>query len=62
MVRTRDDSTAAVAVEACPVCASLRVETVEPDWFAVELERADELRAHEFEVEFACRECRTHWR
>lgn len=62
MVETREDGTAeAVAVESCPVCASLQVRVREPDWFAVKLERRDELRRHEFEVEFACRECSAVW-
>ncbi|WP_243073561.1 hypothetical protein [Microbacterium sp. SS28] len=60
MVRTWESGI--VAVETCPVCASLQVRTVEPDWFVLELERADELRrAEEFAVEFACRECGSVW-
>jgi hypothetical protein len=61
MVKTWRDG--AVAVETCPVCASLQVRTVEPDWFAVELERSDELRAAAvaFEVEFRCQDCGSHW-
>ncbi|MEU1970062.1 hypothetical protein ABZ477_00215 [Microbacterium sp. NPDC019599] len=62
MVRTWEDG--AVAVETCPVCASLEVRTIEPDWFAVELERSAEVRAQDvgFEIEFACRECGAVWR
>ncbi|MFH8249688.1 hypothetical protein ACH3VR_04885 [Microbacterium sp. B2969] len=60
MVRTWDDGPA-VAVEVCPVCASLRVQTVEPDWFTVELERGDELRRQVFEIEFSCRDCGSVW-
>ncbi|WP_442576262.1 hypothetical protein ACSBPH_03720 [Microbacterium sp. F51-2R] len=59
MVRTWEDGT--VAVEVCPICSSLQVRVVEPEWFVVELERA-ELRAPAvFEVEFACRDCGSHW-
>ncbi len=64
MVRTWDDGAAgAVAVETCPVCASLQVRTVEPDWFVVELERSDELRGADvaFEVEFRCADCGSRW-
>lgn len=60
MVRTWDEGV--VAVEVCPVCSSLQVRVVEPDWFVIELERAGELRAEPvFEVEFRCRDCGSHW-
>ena len=63
MVRTWDDG--AVAVEVCPVCSSLQVRVVEPEWFLVELERGRELelrgRDDRFHVEFACRDCGSHW-
>ena len=64
MVRTwSDGAVGAVAVETCPVCASLQVRTVEPDWFVVELDRGDELREAEpaFEVEFRCQDCGSRW-
>jgi len=64
MVRTwSDGAVGAVAVETCPVCASLQVRTVEPDWFVVELDRGDELREGEpaFEVEFRCQDCGSRW-
>ncbi|QIG40206.1 hypothetical protein G5T42_12530 [Microbacterium sp. 4R-513] len=62
MVRTWDGGT--VAVEVCPICSSLQVRVVEPEWFLVELERSDELRPREplFVVEFACRDCGSRWR
>ncbi|TDN92385.1 hypothetical protein [Microbacterium sp. BK668] len=61
MVRTWDDGV--VAVEVCPVCSSLQVRVVEPEWFALELERAAELRSGEsvFVVEFSCRDCGSRW-
>ena len=64
MVRTwSDGAVGAVAVETCPVCASLQVRTVEPDWFVVELDRGDELRGADvaFEVEFRCQDCGSRW-
>jgi len=59
MVRTWEDGT--VAVEVCPVCSSLQVRVVEPEWFVVELERAELRASTAFEVEFACRDCGSHW-
>ena len=64
MIEVREgDGAPAVAVETCPVCASLRVHAVEPDWFAIELARASDLRSESagFEVEFACRDCGSRW-
>jgi hypothetical protein len=50
---------ALVAPEACPMCASHDVRALEHAWFAIELDRADDLR--EFAVTFACRDCGWQW-
>lgn len=47
------------APEACPVCAALDVRVIEDAWFAIELDRADQLR--QAVVTFTCRECGWHW-
>ena len=65
MVRTWNDGFAAtVTAETCPVCRSLRVHALEPDWFAIEIDRRDELRGAEapLQVEFACTDCGTRWK
>ena len=59
-MNTRDAAAdAIVAPEACPVCASEHVQAIELAWFAIELDRADELR--DAEVEFSCRDCGSRW-
>ncbi len=49
--------TVLVAPEVCPVCGSGEVRVIDADWFAIELERSDQLR----EVTFACHECGCRW-
>lgn len=46
-------------VDTCPVCASAHVRASEPLWFAIELDRADDLR--EPAVEFRCNDCGSDW-
>ncbi len=50
-----------VSIEVCPVCSGVDVAAAEPAWFALDLDRAAELR-DEVEVEFRCRECGSTWR
>ncbi|MRH28695.1 hypothetical protein GH740_05125 [Microbacterium sp. SYP-A9085] len=58
---TRDAAAEKIAApETCPVCASADVRAIELAWFAIELERAAEVR--EADVEFACRDCGSRWR
>lgn len=58
----------ATIVEQCPECSSPDVQVVELGWFAVQLDRRDELAdapaAAEDDgvVEFSCRDCAAHWR
>lgn len=61
MAKTKDAAPARPSIEVCPVCAALDVRVREPDWFVIELDRADQLRA-EVLVEFICRECGAAWR
>jgi hypothetical protein len=61
-MKTRDAQTrssALVAPEACPVCASVDVRAVDDAWFVIDLDRAEQLR--EPAVVFACRECGWRW-
>jgi len=63
MVKIWDDTT---TVETCPVCDSLEVRVVEPDWFVLELgadlaQRADLVRRAEAGIEFHCRDCGWNW-
>jgi hypothetical protein len=59
-MKTRDAAAdLTVAPEACPVCASADVRAIELAWFAIDLDRADELR--EADVEFSCRDCGSRW-
>lgn len=48
-------------VDVCPICASARVLARETRWFALDLDRGDELRAGEHDVEFRCRDCGSDW-
>lgn len=47
------------APEACPVCGAFDVRVADETWFAIALDRADEVR--EPTVSFACRECGSRW-
>lgn len=60
MVKTWDDGPATV-VETCPVCGSFEVRVAEPDWFVLELDRADIVRRSDAAIEFTCRDCGAHW-
>jgi hypothetical protein len=64
MGRTGNDATAVLAIDVCPVCTSSDLRVAEPEWFAVELDRGDELRRLDADAapEFACRDCGEIWR
>jgi len=53
------NSAALLAPETCPVCASVDVRVRDDAWFAIELDRADDLRQPV--IAFTCRECGWHW-
>jgi len=60
MTRTKHAAPAGSSIEVCPVCASPDVRVREPEWFVLELDRADELRGDVL-VEFSCRDCGAAW-
>jgi hypothetical protein len=54
-----------MTAEMCPQCGSYDVQAVEPQWFAVDVERRSELRSWDSDwverIEFGCRECGAAW-
>jgi hypothetical protein len=59
-MKTKDAAAIVLAApERCPVCASSEVGAIELGWFAIELDRRDELA--DPDVEFVCRDCGSHW-
>jgi len=63
MGRTWNDAAGVLAIDVCPECTSPDVRIAEA-WFTLELDRRDELRGDEAELDphFACRECCATWR